>query len=198
ELHRIFRGDGTPAGSFDGAAGVLAAPHGDVYVADFYNHRVVRFGPDGGFRTVIGVPGRGLSGRLHYPTDLEWVDERLVVADAYNNRIQLFSPEGEPLSRFGGPLGLGLPGSGPGWFRIATGLGTDAFGHIYVADFENHRVQVFDAEGELLSVFGSRGDGPGEFERPTDLDIGPDGRIFVVDFGNERIQVFEALFPPER
>jgi len=62
-----------------------------------------------------------------------------------------------------------------------------------VADFENHRIQVFSNDGRQLSIFGSQGDGPGEFERPTDLDIGPDGRIFVVDFGNDRIQVFEPL-----
>ncbi len=192
-LLRELRGDRTPAGSFDGAAGVLVAPSGDVYVADFYNHRVVRFGPEGNFRKVIGVPGRALPGRLHYPTDLDWVDGRLVVADAYNNRIQLFTPEGEPVLRFGGLWGSGLPGSRPGSFRIATGVATDAAGHIYVADFENDRIQVFDAEGELLSVFGSQGNGPGEFERPTDLDVGPNGRIFVVDFGNDRIQVFEPF-----
>lgn len=72
-------------------------------------------------------------------------------------------------------------------------MATDAAAHIYVADFENHRIQVFDAGGAFLSVFGSQGKGPGEFERPTDLDIGPDGRLFVVDFGNNRIQVFEPF-----
>ncbi|MFQ5418710.1 MAG: 6-bladed beta-propeller, partial [Myxococcota bacterium] len=62
-----------------------------------------------------------------------------------------------------------------------------------VADFENHRIQVFTGDGVLLAAFGSRGSRPGEFERPTDLDIGTDGRIYVVDFGNDRIQVFEPL-----
>ena len=190
---RELRGNHTPAGSFDGAAGVLVAPGGDVYVADFYNHRVVRFGADGRFRNVVGAPGRVLPGRLHYPTDLDWLDGQLVVADAYNNRIQLFNPEGQPLSRFGGVLGSGLPGSGPGSFRVATGVATDPAGRIYVADFENHRIQVFDSEGTPLCVFGSEGSSPGQFERPTDLAIGPGGRIFVVDFGNDRIQVFEAL-----
>jgi DNA-binding beta-propeller fold protein YncE len=193
ELLRELRGDDTPAGSFDGAAGVLVAPNGDVYVADFYHHHVVRFGQDGSFRNLIGVPGRLLPGRLHYPTDLDWSEGRLVVADAYNHRIQLFTPDGEPLIRFGGLLGSGLPGSGLGSFRVASGVATDGAGRIYVADFENHRIQVFGAKGELRSVFGSQGKGPGEFERPTDLDIGPAGRIFVVDFGNDRVQVFEPF-----
>ncbi len=62
-----------------------------------------------------------------------------------------------------------------------------------MADFEHHRIQVFDDKGRLLSVFGSRGSDPGEFERPTDLDIAGDGRIYVADFGNHRIQVFSPL-----
>ena len=193
ELVRTIRGEETAAGSFDGAAGVLASPAGDVYVADFYNHRVVRFGPDGAFRGILGVPGRALPGRLHYPTDLGWLDGRIVVADAYNNRIQIFTPEGDAVLRWGGVLGLGLPGSRLGSFRVATGVATDGSRHIYVADFENHRIQVFGRDGNLLSAFGRQGVARGEFERPTDLDVAPDGRIYVVDFGNNRIQVFGQL-----
>ena len=72
-------------------------------------------------------------------------------------------------------------------------MATDSLGRIYVADFENHRIQVFTARGRLAAVIGSQGGGRGQLERPTDLDIAPDGRIFVVDFGNDRVQVFEAL-----
>ncbi len=192
-LVRTIRGEGTPAGSFDGAAGVLVSPGGDVYVADFYNDRVVEFGSDGTYHGVIGRGGRVLPGRLHYPTDIAWLDNRLVVADAYNHRIQVFTPAGKPVTRWGGPFGFGLRGSRPGWFRVATGVATDESGRVYVADFENHRVQVFDETGDLLAVFGSQGIDPGNFERPTDLDIGPDDRIYVVDFGNDRIQVFAPL-----
>ncbi len=193
ELLRTIRGDGTPAGSFDGAAGVLASPAGDVYVADFYNDRVVRFAADGRFLGVLGRSGRLLPGRLNYPTDVAWLDGRVVVGDAYNHRVQLFTPDGAAVGRWGGPLGSGIPGARPGWFRVATGVATDHEGRVYVADFENHRIQVFTGDGALLTLFGSRGSGLGEFERPTDLDFGPDGRIYVVDFGNDRVQVFSAL-----
>ena len=193
ELVRMLRGEGTPAGSFDGAAGVLVTPGGEIYVADFYGHRIVRFDSSGKYLGVLGTPGRILAGRLHYPTDLAWLPNRLVVADAYNNRVQVMTPEGDPILRWGGPLGLGIAGSRAGWFRVATGIAVDTSARVYVADFENHRVQVFDAEGRLLSSFGSQGRELGEFERPTDLDIAADGRIYVVDFGNDRIQVFSPL-----
>ncbi len=193
ELVRTIRGDETPAGTFDGAAGVLVSPPGDVYVADFYNDRVVAFGSDGTYRGVIGRPGRILAGRLHYPTDLAWVEGSLVVADAYNHRIQVFTAAGEPVARWGGPFGFGLRGGRPGWFRVATGVATDENGRVYVTDFENHRIQAFSPEGKFLTAFGSQGTDPGQFDRPTDLDFGPDGRIYVVDFGNDRIQVFAPI-----
>ncbi len=192
-LVRTIRGEDTPAGSFDGAAGVLVAPDGDLYVADFYNDRVVRFSPGGDYHSVLGKPGRVLPGRLHYPTDVAWRGGEIVVADAYNNRVQVFTPQGESVARWGGPLGSGLPGSGSGSFRVATGVAIDAAERTYVADFDNHRIQVFDDCGTFLTSFGSHGRDPGQFERPTDLDFGADGRIYVVDFGNNRIQVFAPL-----
>ena len=193
ELVRTIRGDDTPAGSFDGAAGVLVAPNGDIYVADFYNDRVVRFNSSGAYHSVLGKPGRVLPGRLHYPTDVAWRGGEIVVADAYNNRVQVFTPQGESVARWGGPLGSGLPGSGSGSFRVATGVAIDAAERTYVADFQNHRIQVFDDRGTFLTSFGSQGREPGQFERPTDLDFDSDGRIYVVDFGNNRIQVFAPI-----
>ena len=42
----------------------------------------------------------------------------------------------------------GEPGSDPGQFNIVHNIAADADGWIYVADRENHRVQVFDGNGK--------------------------------------------------
>ena len=42
----------------------------------------------------------------------------------------------------------GEPGSDPGQFNIVHNIVTDADGCVYVADRENHRVQVFDGNGK--------------------------------------------------
>src|SRR5262249_34814419 len=41
----------------------------------------------------------------------------------------------------------GEPGTDPGCFNIPHNIATDAAGLVYVADRENHRVQVFDGDG---------------------------------------------------
>ena len=44
-------------------------------------------------------------------------------------------------------LSWGAPGTDPGEFNIAHNITCDADGWVYVADRENHRVQVFDGNG---------------------------------------------------
>ena len=36
-------------------------------------------------------------------------------------------------------------------------------GKVYVPDYENHRIQIFDPEGNFLAKFGEGGEGDGQF-----------------------------------
>jgi DNA-binding beta-propeller fold protein YncE len=160
-------------------------------VADFYNHRVQKLSPSGEFVAFIGKSGRVGSGKLHYPTDVTLSpDGSIYVADAYNFRVQQFSSAGKFLRKWGGPLGLGIPGKLKGWFKVATGTAVDGKGNLYVADFDNHRIQKFSHDGGYITAFGQAGGGEGQFDRPTDIAVDSEGLVYVADFGNNRIQVF--------
>jgi len=65
---------------------------------------------------------------------------------------------------------------------------------IYMADSGNHRVLVFDFQGELLKIIGSKGQGPAEFLNPSGLFILEDGRLAVADVDNNRIQIFDKAW----
>jgi DNA-binding beta-propeller fold protein YncE len=66
----------------------------------------------------------------------------IYVSDGYGNaRVHKFAPDGKLLKSWG------EPGTDPGQFNIVHNVVTDAEGWVYVADRENHRVQVFDGEG---------------------------------------------------
>lgn len=65
---------------------------------------------------------------------------------------------------------------------------------IYVADSGNHRVLVFDFQGKLLKIIGSKGQGPAEFLNPTGLCILEDGGLAVADVDNNRIQIFDKAW----
>ena len=187
---------GTRPGQFDAPGGVAVAQDGRLYVADFYNHRVQVLSSSGDFVRQVGTTGESgrWAGLFNYPTDVALLpDGTLVVADAYNHRLQLFSAEGEFLRKWGGPFAMRIPGGSRSWFRTDTAVTTGENGSVFVADFYNHRVQKFSAEGEFLVSLGSPGSGPGQLDRPIDMAVDENGAIYVVDFGNHRIQKFEPL-----
>ena len=63
---------------------------------------------------------------------------------------------------------------------------------VYVSDFKNHRVQVFEKEtGTFVRSWGSEGAGPGQFRTPWGVAFSDEGQLWVCDYNNQRVQVFE-------
>ena len=87
----------------------------------------------------------------------------------------------------------GTEGDEDGEFDSPVGLAIDGDGNVYVADRENHRIQVFDLQGRFLCKWGTKGDGDGQFNTPEGLVIDGDGNVHVTDFGNGRVQVFKRI-----
>lgn len=95
---------------------------------------------------------------------------------------------------------FGSNGSGNGQFNFGTvsttlrpgGIAVDA-DYIYIADTQNHRIQVFNRTTfAYVTQFGSYGTGNGQFIRPVDVVV--DGsNVFVLDLGvisTPRVQKF--------
>lgn len=100
-----------------------------------------------------------------------------------------FAPEA-PAQDYVGQVAWGTRGDGPGEFVHPYDVEVDEAGQVYVSDFANHRIQVFDRDGTFLRMWGTYGGAPGEFYCPTALAFGPDGLLHVADLLNARVQVF--------
>ena len=72
-----------------------------------------------------------------------------------------------------------------------TSVAIDKAGHVFVADFYNHRIQKFAADGTFLTAFGIRGSGPGQFNHAIAMAVADDGTVFAVDFGNNRVEKWQ-------
>ena len=86
---------------------------------------------------------------------------------------------------------FGTPGAGRGELRSPVAVAPTR-DRVYVADFDNDRVQVFTREGEPLLEWGGTGSGNGRFRGPAGIAIGVDGSVYVTDLYNHRIQKFTA------
>jgi predicted membrane-bound mannosyltransferase/DNA-binding beta-propeller fold protein YncE len=93
---------------------------------------------------------------------------------------------------------FGQTGKEPGQFSAPRALAVASDGSLYVADSLNHRIEHFDANGNLLKAWGSFADvqaGPapgGTFNEPWGVAVGPDGSVYVADTWNHRVQKFSA------
>ena len=86
-------------------------------------------------------------------------------------------------------LSCGKEGSSEEMFKRPWGLAVSAKDEIAITDHNNHRVQIFNSEGNYLRSFGTEGV---EFKFPTGITYHNNGNIFVADNGNNRIQIFSG------
>jgi hypothetical protein len=148
----VFERDGTFVRAwgddiFRRAHGVHVAPDDTLWLTDEGDHTVRHCTHDGKVLATIGVPDRpspfmsGSPFRRCTHTALSPTGD-VYVSDGYGNAcIHKYSPDGRRL------FSWGRPGIGPGEFNLPHNIGCDADGWVYVADRENHRIQVFDGDG---------------------------------------------------
>ena len=143
----------------------------------------------------IGIVSNGLNGRGYAnPYDLAvssdgriFVLNRCDPARAAAIRVGVCNLDEDYLYEFGDGSG-----SGDTQFRWPVCIAFDRQEHLYVSDEQNHRVTVFDSDGQFLRKWGTPGSGDGEFNGPAGVAAGPDGSIYVIDQHNARVQKFDS------
>lgn len=186
---------GNGAGQLSNPTDITVDAGGNLFIADYGNHRVQRWAPgDTTGRTVAGSAS-GISGAtaalLYHPYGVA-VDKygSVLVADQDNHRIVKWaagSSVGTVL------LGNGTAGSGSAALNNPAGVAVDGMGNIYVADAANHRIQRQDtgsAAAVTIAGTGTSGSGTTQLNNPMGLALTRSGTLFLSDAGNNRIQTY--------
>ena len=117
------------------------------------------------------------------PTSLAIIDEKIFVAYVFQNMIQVFD-----MNNFEFLHSFGESGNKPGKFIEAYHIYASE-DELFVSDAGNHRIQVFDAEGNFLRQF-STDVADIINSRPIDLAI-TDKRIYVAESSTSSILIFD-------
>jgi len=130
------------------AHGAAVGPDDMLYLTDDFGHAVRKCTTDGKVVLTIGTPKKSAPAFSGEPfnrcthTALSPQGD-IYVSDGYANaRVHKYSPDGKLL------FSWGEPGTDPGQFNLVHNIACDDEGWVYVADRENHRVQVFDGNGK--------------------------------------------------
>jgi DNA-binding beta-propeller fold protein YncE len=169
--------------------GTVVSPHkldvdreGNIWVTDMgtapgIGQQVLKFNPQGQIVLRLGTAGESGSGPDHFqqPTDVAVAPNGdIYVADGHstaitgNARIVKFDRTGKFIKDWG------KKGMGPGEFDLPHELDIDSQGRVFVADRQNNRIQVFDADGNFVAVWY-------QFGRPSAFFIDRDDTIYVSD-----------------
>ncbi|MDE2795924.1 MAG: peptidyl-alpha-hydroxyglycine alpha-amidating lyase family protein [Gemmatimonadota bacterium] len=193
-VFKFHRETGEILASF--GAGLFVLPHGihvdadgNVWITDSMGnsdgtkgHQVIKFSPEGAVLLTLGQPGVSGSepGLLNEPCDvITAANGDIFVSDGHSGqnanpaegstgRIIKYSPEGAYIMEWG------RIGDGPGEFRTPHGMAFDSQGRLFVADRGNHRIQIFDQDGNHLDSYY-------QFSRISGLFIDGDDNLYAID-----------------
>jgi hypothetical protein len=170
----VFERDGSFVRAW--GEGLFTRPHGltlgadreSLYCVDDGGHCIQRCSLEGQLLGTMGIPGtpapRHSGQPFNRPTKVAFdpLTADLYVSDGYGNaRVHKYSASGQYL------FSWGTYGSEAGQFNLVHGIATDGNGLVYVADRENHRIQVFDPCGNYLNQWNN-------VHRPCGLHIDGD------------------------
>jgi streptogramin lyase len=167
--------------------GIGVDNQGNVYIADFDNVRVQKFDSTGKF--LLQWPTERPIGPVGVAVDQQG-SVYVALHRTHDHYVQKFDSNGMLLSAWGssgsedGQFGAGSH-SGP------TNVTVDFQGKVWVADPDNHRIQVFDSNGIFLEKW-TRVEGyrPNQFLKPTSVEVDNQGNVYVGDCC--RIQKFDS------
>lgn len=176
----------------------LFVDDGNLYVVEEHGARILKYRTSDGF----GLSSIGTAG-VHYVAEYAFSWPKDVSLDGSgniwvvdNHRVTQYDTSGNFLQVF------------PDWdnrpwdcdddnqhFCSPRGIAFDTSGRMYVSDWQNQRVQVFDFVGgtpvysTTIGVTGVPGSDDNHFDEPAQVVIDSSDRLYVADTANHRVQV---------
>ena len=164
-------------------------PERHIWVVDDDQHMITIFTNDGETVKVIGergVPGRGPN-NFNRPTDITWLpDGTFFVADGYiGTRVAKYDADGNFIMDWGQPpVDPANPQPYEFWSVHSIGLSNDR--RWFVVDREHSRMQVFDENGNFLTMWPT-----GHNSQVLAHTVTVDDHIWVADWTTDRLVKYD-------
>jgi DNA-binding beta-propeller fold protein YncE len=95
------------------------------------------------------------------------------------------------LPKFQFKVKIGPDGNENFQFKCPYFVACDRRSNIYVSDSFNHRIQMFNINGQFIRSIGTKGTEMGQFREPNGIVVNSKNHLIVADHFNCRIQIFD-------
>ena len=173
-LQKTWGEAGEAEGQLNGPAGMAFDADDNLWIVNSLNSRIQKFTKDGQF-----ISGFGTKGKEEDELDMPWGitidnDGDVFLADWNNHRVKKFTTGGTHLQSFGSGERIGVSPDGatpylhatereihvnPNSLNHPTGVAVDGDGDVYVVDWMNERVVIFNNEAQPMATL--RGEASG-------------------------------------
>ena len=179
EKLRDFGTQGSGEGQFHHPYGVTIDDEGNILVTDHYNHRIQKFTIEGKFLAAVKRNESG-SEFFTYPAGIvfNFSNKKIYVSD-HSHHVHVFNSD----------LSFSHSFEKPGGGQYSVGIACAHTGIVYMTDYQNHRIYVFTAEGDLLRVIEKWDEG--RDKRPDGIAIDANGMVYVCEAEKNRVIVFD-------
>jgi DNA-binding beta-propeller fold protein YncE len=172
ERHEGFSGDGGPASlaRFDLPGAMAIDAHGNIFVADYFNHRIRRIdGQTGTVTTVAGNGGEVSSGEGQAATDAGVPYPYALAVDSLGDlfvvengafKVRRVDARSRVIRTIAGTGRNGFSGDGGPAIDAdmnPVGIAIDEHGNLYIADLEHNRVRRVDGTTGIISTVAGNG-----------------------------------------
>jgi hypothetical protein len=152
-----------------------------LYIPDPCTQRINIYTNSGKFITSFGEMGLEL-GEFGGPANCTFnKNGGLYIVDPGNFRVQFFSPNHQPINSFG------VKGTKGGEFVRPYDIGIDSAGRIFVSDFIQKSIHVFDNKGKFLDLIKEK-----DFKQPLGIAFSFENRLYIVDGEGQKIHVIQV------
>lgn len=220
QIINTIAGVGTAGFSGDGAAATAANLRnptnakfdgaGNLYFADYNNHRIRKIDASGVITTIAGTGAASFSGDGGAATAATFNNPigvaldaagNIYVSDRNNNRIRKISTTGT-ISTVAGTGGIAYTGDGgaatAATLNYPTGINVDGAGNVYIADEINNVIRKITVSSGIISTVAGTGTAgysgdlgaatSAKLDHPKDVYVNTAGELFIADMNNNRIR----------